>query len=83
MMFPGISCAGKLLETRHFGKQITYELAPLLDVSYYISKKLGNLSRIMPVPMYFLLEMSCLQLHFLLMILQETSLLSLWPLLSL
>ena len=49
----------------------------ILDVSYYISKQLGNLSRIMPVPMNFLLEMSCLQLHFLFMILQEISLSSL------
>ena len=31
-------------------------------------KQIGNLSRIVPVPMYFLLEMSCLQLHFLFVI---------------
>ena len=67
----------KVIGNMTFWVTNTYELAPFLDVSYYISKQLGNLSRIMPVPMYFLLEMTCLQLHFLFMTLQETSLLSL------
>ena len=42
-------------------------------------KQIGNLSRIVPVPMYFLLEMSCLQLHslFVIAVLQEILLLSL------
>ena len=67
----------KVIGNMTFGIQNAYELAPFLDVSYCISKQLGNLSQIMPVPIHFLLEMSCLQLHFLFMILQETSLLSL------
>ena len=51
----------------------TCELAQFLDVSYYISKQLKNLSRTVSIPKYLLPEMSCLQLHFLFMILEETS----------